>query len=331
MHRIMIEIPLPLGLPPLTVYSYGLMMVLAFAVTVGLTVWRAKRIGVPADLILDLSLYALVSGIIGARLAYLLVDYVPDPASEHPLLDLVALWKGGLTFQGGLALALFVCIWYLHSRKMPAARIADLFAPGLAFGVALGRVGCYLNGCCWGKLCPADFAGGVVFPGPPPGTGDVLLRDLTHTSGVFFHQYNLWQEGAFAPLLKSLGYTPEFIAALDPTKLPLPVYPAQLYSAALLAMIGILLFLLDLLPRRFDGQLMLAFVFLYSGFRFGIEFLRDDTPAYFAWGGFSGLRLGQLLALAMALTALGFAVYLWRRAGATPPPPPAAQPPETPS
>src|SRR3989339_864464 len=102
MHPVLCRIPFPFGWGSLPIHTYGLMLMLAFLAGTALTVWRGRKAGIQAELVLDLALYSLVAGIIGARIAFLIFDSEADPASEHPLLDLVSIWKGGLTFQGGL-------------------------------------------------------------------------------------------------------------------------------------------------------------------------------------------------------------------------------------
>ena len=316
MHPILCRIPLPFGWGAIPIHTYGLMLMLAFLMGTALTVRRAQRAGIRAELVLDLALYALVAGIIGARAAFLIFDDGwNDPASEHPLLDMVSIWKGGLTFQGGLVLGLAVCLWYMRSHRLPVGKIADLFAPGLALGVALGRVGCFLNGCCWGRICPPDFPLGVSFPRyAEPGTYGSVIRS----------HWDQFHERMLLPLLDSLGYRDlaarlrdlHPLSDIPPAGLEfIRVHPTQLYSTAALLGICLLLLALERLPRRFEGAVMLAFLMAYSVFRFSIEFLRDDTPLLLGFGSFPGLHLGQILSILVFGAALGTFIHLWRSAG----------------
>ncbi len=300
MRRILLEIPLPFGWGALPIYGYGLMLVLGFLAGLALSVHRGRRRGIQPTVITDLALYCLLAGIVGARIAYLFLGYEADPLAAHPLLDLIAIWKGGLVFQGGLVFALGVVIWYLASRRLPAGKLADIFAPGIALGVAIGRIGCFLNGCCFGRICPPAAAHCVTFPG------------LEHPQGpglVFFHHYSLMEAGELVPRLRALGYPPETFGSLTETALPLPVYPTQLYAAGAMLVVCLLLLAIDRLPKRFPGMLMTVFLMLYSAQRFVVEFWRDDTPYWFGWGDFPGFHFGQLAGIAVFLAALGFLLY----------------------
>lgn len=295
MHPILFRIPLPFSDDGLPVYSYGFMLMVAFVAGLWVTARRAQREGVPPQMVLDLGLYVIVSGIIGARLAFIVFDM----ETPRTLMEYFAIWHGGLTFQGGLFLALLVCIWFLKANQLPAGKIADIFAPGLALGVALGRIGCFLNGCCWGALCRPDFPLGVRFP---------------PESNVWKYHMDLWQSGKLTGMMQQAGYAPPLPPL--PESLPLPVHPAQLYATVALLGVCALLLLFDRLPRLFDGMLMLCFLLLYSAARFCLELVRDDTPLYFHLGSFPGLRLGQILALlTFAVAATLFAYFYCKSRG----------------
>ncbi len=310
MHRILVEIPLPFGLRMLEVPSYGVMLTLAFIIAMYLTCRRGRKIGLSPQVVMDIGLYSVVAGIVGARFAFILVEYKADPLSNSPLLDMFAIWRGGLIFQGGLLMALVVCIWYLRTHQLPAGKIADISAPGVALGVAIGRVGCFLNGCCWGKLCAPDFPLGVVF---------------ADGESVFAQQVSRLDHGSLQPLLGKAGYPHSLASAISATDLPLAVHPTQLYTSLALLVVFFLLLYLEKLPRLFDGMIMLAFVLLHALVRFGVEFVRDDTPLYLAGGHFPGLKFGQIAALLTFLAGMIFFLYLWRRAR-----PAASRPPAKP-
>jgi len=129
------------GIP---IRAYGLMMVIGFA----LGLWRAVRVarhrGISPDRVYDLCLIVLLAGIIGARLLYIAID------PETSLRDFFAVWDGGLSFHGGIALAAAAGFVYTRRARLPFWRIADLVAPSVALGYAFTRIGCFLNGCCQG-------------------------------------------------------------------------------------------------------------------------------------------------------------------------------------
>ena len=129
--------------------TYGLLVTLGFLAGLGIAVRLARRSGIPAEPVLNLGIYAALAGLAGARLLMFALDwrfYIENPSE---ILSLSTLRAGGI-FSGGLALALVVTFLYMRRYKLPALLTADCFAPGLALGHAIGRLGCFAAGCCWG-------------------------------------------------------------------------------------------------------------------------------------------------------------------------------------
>lgn len=146
---------------PLTIHTYGVFVALGFALAIALTVRLGKQEGVSAQRVMDLAFLGIVWAIIGSRLFYVLLNlayYRRQP------LDMFKLWQGGLVFSGGLVIALLAVVWHLKRRGMPLLETADLFAPGLALGQGIGRIGCFFAGCCYGR--PADVPWAVAFTDP---------------------------------------------------------------------------------------------------------------------------------------------------------------------
>lgn len=141
---------------PLTVYSYGLMLVAAFMVATVLARQEARRRGIDPELIFNFSFTALLSGIIGARIFYI-AEHIRYYL-EYPR-EIFMLQQGGLSWFGGFTLAVICSSVYLKRKKQPIFKIIDLIVPFLALAQAIGRVGCLLNGCCYGKVS----AGGIYF------------------------------------------------------------------------------------------------------------------------------------------------------------------------
>jgi phosphatidylglycerol:prolipoprotein diacylglycerol transferase len=142
----------------LTLHTYGLFIAAGFLLGLALAMQESRREGINPQMILDLGFYLIFSAIIGARLFYVLQNphyYLNDP------LEIIKIWHGGLVFYGGFFLSLIVCIVYLRRHKLPLAKTCDLFAPSLAAGEFLGRIGCFFAGCCYGK--EAHFAWCVTF------------------------------------------------------------------------------------------------------------------------------------------------------------------------
>lgn len=132
---------------PLTIYSYGVMVAIGFAVISILIYPRAARFGLNKDRVLDLLIVILIAGLVGARLFYILSNlhyYAANP------LEIPNLSKGGLVWYGAFFSALGSALWYMRKHKLFFWDVMDLAAPYLALGQGIGRIGCYLNGCCYG-------------------------------------------------------------------------------------------------------------------------------------------------------------------------------------
>lgn len=142
----------------ITIYSYGVMLSLAFGVGIYIARKRAMKVGISSKIIMDLAVYVLISSLIGARLLYVLTNL--NEYKTHPLEAIFS--RYGFVFYGGLILATIGGSWYLKRQKLPVWEIADVIAPSIAIGQSIGRIGCFLNGCCYGK--PTTLPWGVMFP-----------------------------------------------------------------------------------------------------------------------------------------------------------------------
>ena len=128
---------------------------------------RAKRLGQDPAVILDLTIWVVVAGIIGARFMYVFLEGWKDITSKpfiETLKFFIKIRQGGLSFTGALMFSVPVGLIYLKRKKYNVWRIADIFAPSLAIALAFARIGCFLNGCCFGKICPQDAFYGLEFP-----------------------------------------------------------------------------------------------------------------------------------------------------------------------
>ncbi|HQB11715.1 MAG TPA: prolipoprotein diacylglyceryl transferase [Candidatus Omnitrophota bacterium] len=153
-------IPVIVSLGPLKLYSYGLLFAVGMVVSLILMRRRAVKEGFPApDDCSDMMLVLLVWGVVGARLFYVLQNlsyYASDP------LRVFAIWEGGLIFYGGAVSGLIGFIVTLRMKKIPFWRFLDFIVPYIALTQFFGRIGCFLNGCCFGKTCHLPWA--VSFP-----------------------------------------------------------------------------------------------------------------------------------------------------------------------
>lgn len=142
---------------PITVYSYGFMLIVAFLASSSLAISEAKRQNFNPDTVFNLLFTGFIFGIIGARIFYVIENidfYLKDP------IEIILLNHGGLSWFGGLFMGLVSCILYLRNKRLPFYKTADLIIPFLALGQAIGRAGCLLNGCCYGK----PSISGIYFP-----------------------------------------------------------------------------------------------------------------------------------------------------------------------
>src|SRR5215207_8189665 len=157
MQQVLFRIP-GLDLP---VYGFGMMLFLVFIVTTWLAGRRSEREGMPRERVQDLVLWTFLGGLVGARLFYMIQYKITDP------LEFFRIWNGGIVFYGsalgGWLAALVAHRRFLKPFGVSVWKLADVLAPSVAIGLCLGRIGCFLNGCCYGHVaCPDNPA--VHFP-----------------------------------------------------------------------------------------------------------------------------------------------------------------------
>lgn len=153
--------PVLFKLGPLTIHTYGVLVASAFLAAIFLASRESSRKGIEAEKIMDLGLYVLAAAIVGSRLFEVAVNYrsyLADP------VEIFKIWKGGLVFYGGFIGAVATGIWFLRRHNLPVWRVGDIAAPSIALGQAIGRLGCFEAGCCYGK--PTDLPWAVTFTHP---------------------------------------------------------------------------------------------------------------------------------------------------------------------
>jgi len=163
---------------PLTIHTYGVFVAAGFLLGLALAVKQAKKEGIPQERIIDIGFYVLVAAIVGSRLFFVAVN--AGHYLKHPL-DIFKIWEGGLVFYGGLILALPSALWYIRKHHLDGWRITDIFAPSIAIGHAVGRIGCFAAGCCHGRLCELPWA--VTFHDP----------ESLATTGIPLHPTQLYE------------------------------------------------------------------------------------------------------------------------------------------
>ncbi|HEV8199602.1 MAG TPA: prolipoprotein diacylglyceryl transferase [Candidatus Polarisedimenticolia bacterium] len=160
MHPVLFDLPLgPLG--TFTVGTYGLFYALGFLLGLRLAVSYARQDGIEPSRILDLGIVGLLAGFVGAKLLLYALDaryYLAEPVRMLQNL------RSAGVYYGGLGLAVAAGVWYVRRHRLPLGKVADLCAPALSLGQAIGRIGCFLAGCCYGRAC--DLPWGVTFHDP---------------------------------------------------------------------------------------------------------------------------------------------------------------------
>jgi phosphatidylglycerol:prolipoprotein diacylglycerol transferase len=304
----------------LGLHTYGILIACGFAVGIALAHREARRRGLDAGKILDLSFWILVSGLIGSRIFYVAVNArdfahacvgggaeVGDggdgartlAAAVWDCTRVLHVWEGGLVFYGGFLAAGVTAVLFARRQGWSFWTVGDVFAPSLAIGHAFGRIGCFAAGCCFGKVCEVGARWGVSFPAE-----SVAFQDLQSAGAI--------EPGAVT--------TP-------------PLFPTQLYEAAgELAIFALLLALARRPAARRPGTLLLLYALSYGTLRFVVEMFRGDfarkylveaaTPALARWLGLPPaeavlLSLGQAVSVAIVAAALA-ALILRRRSARAP-------------
>lgn len=167
MYPILIKIPLfgLLGREYLPIYSYGVMVALGFLAGSWFVSRQARRLSEDPAKALDLVFYILVAAILGSRILHVLVAE-RERFFQNPLY-LFKIWEGGLVFYGGFIASLLVAVWFFRRNQLPAWKYCDFFAPAIALGHSLGRQGCFLAGCCYGRPLLEKTWYSIVFPPNP--------------------------------------------------------------------------------------------------------------------------------------------------------------------
>jgi phosphatidylglycerol:prolipoprotein diacylglycerol transferase len=153
--------PILFSLGPLTIYSYGVLLAAAYLLGLGLAVRRARAAGLDGNKVMDLGIWVIIAALVGAKALLFILDFNQFTSSWQ---DFTTLLRSGGVFYGGLIAAVLVCIYQLRKHKLPLWTSGDLFAPGIALGYMVGRLGCLMAGCCYGR--PTDVAWAITFTDP---------------------------------------------------------------------------------------------------------------------------------------------------------------------
>ena len=310
-----------------TVKSYGVMMVVGFLFAVLLMRNMARRGSQDPDKITNIALYALITGVIGARIFYVFHNF---DQFRGNLMQVFALWEGGLEFVGGVILAIVFVVAYVFIQKVSALRYFDILVVGLMLGLAFGRIGCFLFGCCFGK--PTECPVGVSFPYRSPSYYSQVYPDQDRDRqkprlelpNEYFGHYS--PDGKWVPATEFEKYH----SALKPKKhltdhqhqqvtqgkyQALPVHPTQLYSSANAFLLCGLLYLFWRKVGLYRPGSTFSLMFIaYGTTRFMLETIRDDNPFEHAWWAiYKGGTISQNIGIYMVIVGLiCFAVFIRR-------------------
>lgn len=260
------------GIP---VFGYGFMMFVGFSMATLLALYHARRIEMDPNIIMDLMMWVLIPGLIGARALYVFQysDRIFGNPQNQGLVgafkSLIALWDGGLVFYGSVIGGAIGGWIFCRRRDISPLKLADVVSPSLFVGLGFGRIGCFLYGCCYGGACDLPWA--VRFP-PGSLTYEVQMRE-----GII-------QQGAAST------------TALHPT---------QIYSSLLAFLLaGILTWLFR--RRPFEGFVVGMMFVLYPVNRFILELIRSDEKGQLG----TSLTISQLISIGLFILGITTLVRL---------------------
>jgi phosphatidylglycerol:prolipoprotein diacylglycerol transferase len=179
MHPILFEIG---GFP---VYTYGVLLAAAYLLGLQFALVRARTRGLDPNRVMDLGIWIIISALVGAKLLLLIVEFDKYKTNPAELLDL---FRSGGVFYGGLIAAVAVALWYLRRHRMPMWTVTDVFAPGIALGHVIGRMGCLFAGCCFGRQTDVPWA--ITFH------NEYAAQNVGTPLGVPLHPTQLYEAGA---------------------------------------------------------------------------------------------------------------------------------------
>lgn len=279
--------PEAFSIGPLHIRWYGIMAALGFVACMLVMRANRKRAGLDSDQVSDIMIFGMIGAVAGARLFYVVQFWrqFKNNWAEIPRID-----HGGLVFYGGFIMAIFTISAYCRWKKIAVLKVFDILTPGLAFGHALGRVGCLLNGCCYGRVC--RHVPGVVYPaGSPPAAPD-KYPDLAKTVELVNRHID-----------SKTGQEVVETVIAHPS---LPLHAVQLYEFAANIAIGCFLLWLMRFKRLKSGQIAAVYLMLYSLMRFSDEFFRGDHDDFF-FGAFTPAQMIGAIAFPLGIALF----FLW--------------------
>ena len=329
--------PMILGLP---IRGYGVLVLIGLLSGIGITIHRGRSLGLSPDLIISLGFWMMLGGVAGARIFYVVQkwDEFADKALGDRLLAIVKLTEGGLVIYGGMIGGIVAAIVLCYRHRQPIRAIGDLVAPAFLIGLAFGRIGCLMNGCCFGGICTENLPT-IQFP---QGSGPYLVQlesgkllgielaarqsnsnemtiarvgpgSLAAEAGIqpgnkvekiqeFFAPFDPTADPAAAPKVTADVYLDTGILSFSSSQLPassLPVHPSQIYAAINAALLCWLIWCIQPLPSH-DGMAFLIAILLAAGSRFLEEGIRSDESGQLG----TSLSIAQWISLIAMVSAV---------------------------
>lgn len=278
-----------LRIGPVPLHSYGLMIAVAFLLVLHLVQRDAERAGFDPKVFADLAFLVLPIGLLGTRIVHIIM--FPQYYSWSDPIGWIAVWKGGLVFQGAPPPAIAIAWWFFRRNGIPFWKGVDLVFPYVALGHAIGRIGCFLKGCCYGATTELPWA--VQFP-------RIIDPDTNLITG----------SPAFRDHVKRFtDITLESTHAHG-------VHPTQIYSfIGLMAIFGIMLALRKYW-NPFPGFTFPMYFIIYGLFRFTVEFFRGDHNPVHIFG-ISDQQVFSLIGVAVGI-AFFFVLAYFQKSGQDP-------------
>lgn len=339
----------PLGDPinrGLAIRGYGVMLMSAVLAGMGIVFLRARKIGYPPEHIFRLAIGMIVCGMLGARI-FFVTEYheqffQPGASFVDTFKRIFDMVGGGLVVYGSMIGALLAAIFIVWKWKLPVWLTADLIAPGMALGLAIGRVGCLLNGCCWGGVCdvplpaiefPAGsspymqhlYTGQLLGIKTEPSSNPLYYYRVTEVGNGIGKEIGLAEGESFslsAPDAEQIRYivgtakadlTSVLIDGEQIGKVAVPlskiprsrgVHPTQIYSS-INALVLCLFLWFYWHVRHNDGEVMGLMLILYPTSRFVLELIRNDEAGQFG----TDLTISQCVSLLTIVCGIALFAY----------------------
>jgi phosphatidylglycerol:prolipoprotein diacylglycerol transferase len=279
----------------ISIYSYGVLTAIGYLIGIWLITREAARAEIDPKIIIEMAFPILIWTVIGARLLYILTNipsYIDMCKVQNDCFAIARVWEGGLVFYGGLIGGFSAAMYYIRKHKLNTFKVLDVLAIGMPIGHAIGRLGCFSAGCCYGH--ETDSLLGVSFPKNSIPFNDQVLNGTINLTDT--HSLN--------------------------------IHPTQLYEALGVSIIFLILWLFRS-RKKFHGQIGLLYVILYSIERSIVEIFRGDgiRKHLFKYSpesltDFLGLPKGsaillstsQFISLLIIIVASGFMIFLSKKA-----------------